>query len=115
MKKVLVIFLLTAVLPGLFAFGKKDTPPGASGTDAKQPAGAVVILGRVRIYGSEPHTYVGIETQDGKYYAISSPEKEKEIWNLQGRLVEFTVFLSSRGSLFLRDGTVTPLSWRTVD
>ncbi|MDR0601353.1 MAG: hypothetical protein LBG42_03155, partial [Treponema sp.] len=75
--------------------------------------------GAVRIYGSEPHTYAGIETGDGRVYAVWPPETEAEIRELQGYAVEFTVrFLEEPkgyGALFLKDGTVTPVSWKIVD
>jgi hypothetical protein len=45
----------------------------------------------VRVWGNEPHTYAGIETADGKRYAVFPAEKEKEIRDLQGNLIEFTV------------------------
>lgn len=78
----------------------------------------VIIIGMVRIYGSEPHTFAGIESEDGGIYAVYPREKEVEIRSLQGRLIEFTVrFLENpagEGSLYLRDGTVTPLSWHIL-
>jgi hypothetical protein len=44
--------------------------------------------------------------------------REAKISALQGRLIEFTVrFLekpAGEGSLYLRDGTVTPLSWHIL-
>jgi hypothetical protein len=115
-----VLIILTVSSPsGLFAMGKGDassSPPQSEGPEA--PANARIIRGRVRVYGNEPHTYAGIETTDGKRYAVFPAEKEKEIRNLQGNLVEFTVVFSEKpqgyGSLFLRDGSVTPLSWRIL-
>ncbi|MDR1288105.1 MAG: hypothetical protein LBK08_10890 [Treponema sp.] len=77
------------------------------------------IRGAVRVYGSEPHTYAGIETEDGRIYAVYPPEKEAELRKLQGRTLEFTVrFLpepKGYGALFLKDGTVTPVSWKTAE
>ncbi|MDR1420990.1 MAG: hypothetical protein LBI86_11505 [Treponema sp.] len=77
------------------------------------------IQGTVRVYGSEPHTYAGIETEDGRIYAIYPPEKEAELRELQGQVLEFTVRVlpepKGYGSLFLKDGTVTPVSWKTVE
>jgi hypothetical protein len=78
-----------------------------------------IIRGSVHIYGSGPGTYAGIESDDGRIFAVYPPEKETEIRQLQGYYVEFTVrFLpdpKGYGSLFLKDGAVTPLSWTIVD
>ena len=76
-----------------------------------------VIQGTVRIYGSEPHTFVGIAA-DGKAYAVYPPEKEAELRELQGRLMRFTVrFIEppqTYGSLFLQDGCVEIVSMQPL-
>jgi hypothetical protein len=101
---------------GLFACGTAQKANKTAGDDAV--ADTVIITGMVNIYGSEPHTFAGIESEDGKTYAVYPREKEEEIRPLQGRLIEFTVrFLAEpagEGSLYLKDGTVTPLSWRIL-
>jgi hypothetical protein len=91
-----------------------DKPPEQSPAED-----IVVIIGQVVIYGSEPHTFAGIDSENGKTYAVYPKEKEREMWSLQGRRIEFTVrFLDNpqgEGSLYLRDGTVTPLSWWIIN
>ena len=74
---------------------------------------------RVVVYGSEPHTYVGILSEgDGKLYAVYPPVQEEELRTLQGQRLEMTLrFLEKPqgyGSLFLKDGTVHPLSWNIL-
>ena len=73
------------------------------------------ITGMVQVYGNEPHTFVGIIDEAGVEYAVYPHSKEAELYELQGHLIEFTVvFLDEpkgEGSLYLRGGTVTPLSW----
>jgi ABC-type oligopeptide transport system substrate-binding subunit len=118
--KILAVMILLCAA-GLFACGTRQS---ANKTVAYNTAGQVskmdtqIITGTVHIYGSEPHTYAGIESEDGKTYAVYPREKEEEIRPLQGRLIEFTVrFLekpAGEGSLYLRDGTVTPLLWRIL-
>ena len=72
------------------------------------------MRGMVKIYGSEPHTWVGIETvPDGKIYAAGPPEKARELSSLQGRLIDFTVVIQDTGQPGL-SGTATVLSWRIV-
>ncbi|MDR0643917.1 MAG: hypothetical protein LBG05_03235 [Treponema sp.] len=76
------------------------------------------LRGYVQIYGNEPHTYVGI-VSNGKVYAVYPPEKEVELRKLQGRAFEFSIrFLDppqGEGGLFLKDGCITPLSWKILD
>ncbi|MDR2897455.1 MAG: hypothetical protein LBU99_01480 [Spirochaetaceae bacterium] len=82
------------------------------------------ITGRVKIYGSAPHTYVGIESaEDGTVYSVYPPEKEEALRELQGRLIRFKVKILDKsqenqsfglGSLMLSGPTVTPLSWKIV-
>jgi hypothetical protein len=115
-----VILLSIFSTTGVFAMGKKDTQTeGGGGAPTATPSGVQVIRGMVKIYGNEPHTYAGIETEDGKHYAVYPIEKEKEIRSLQGSKIEWTVIFSEKpegyGSLFLKDGSVTPLSWRVVE
>ncbi|MDR0784504.1 MAG: hypothetical protein LBE74_01285 [Treponema sp.] len=81
-------------------------------------ANTQTLRGYVQTYGAEPHTYAGI-VSGGKVYAVYPPEKEAELRKLQGQTLEFSVrFLDppqGEGGLFLKDGCVTPLSWRTLD
>jgi hypothetical protein len=108
--------LLMLGAAGLFACSTKQAVDKEKGDDTVDDT--VLITGQVHIYGSEPHTFPGIVSDDGKTYAIYPREKEGELSALQGRLIEFTVrFLEEpkgEGSLYLRDGTVTPLSWRIL-
>jgi hypothetical protein len=74
----------------------------------------------VVVYGSEPHTYVGILSEaDGKIYAVYPPAQEEALRTLQGQRLAMTLrFLEKPqgyGSLFLKDGTVSPLSWNILE
>ena len=128
-----LVFVLTAF--NLLAFGRREKvndtqhlqaqaqPGNIEAIDSNSQAGAementINIVGTVRIYGNEPHTFAGILGEDGTEYAVFPPSKENEIRELQGHLIEFAVILledgQGYGSLFLRGGTVTPVSWRLV-
>ena len=75
------------------------------------------ITGRVVVFGNEPRTFTGIEDENGIQYAIYPPAIENELRRLQGHLIEFAVVFveeQTYGSLFLRGGTVTPISWRII-
>ena len=72
------------------------------------------VQGMVKIYGNEPHTWVGIETiPAGKIYFVSPPEKAVEIRNIQGLLLEFTVIIRDTQMPGVA-GTATLLSWRII-
>ena len=79
-----------------------------------------IIRGRVRIYGNEPHTYVGIETEDtSKVYAVSPKEIDIVIRQLQGHLIEFKAVMLEKPegeeSMYLKDGTVKLISWKIIE
>jgi hypothetical protein len=62
---------------------------------------------------------VGILSEaDGKLYAVYPPAQEAELRTLQGQRLEMTLrFLEKPqgyGSLFLKDGTVSPVSWNIL-
>jgi hypothetical protein len=86
--------------------------PGSSGGNT------IKITGTVQIYGNEPHTFVGIVDESRVEYAVYPPSKEAELRKLQGHLIEFTVIMldepKGEGSMYLKGGTVTPLSWEII-
>ncbi|MCL2294613.1 MAG: hypothetical protein FWC36_07095 [Spirochaetes bacterium] len=106
----LVLIILAPV--SIFALGSREK--GANQTARN----TMTIVGKVQIYGSSPHTFVGIAAKDGTEYAVYPPEQAEKLRKLQGHLIEFTVILlgqpQSFEGLVLRGGTVTPLSWRII-
>jgi hypothetical protein len=101
------IFFITF---GLFPLGIKE--------DMNDSQNTTKITGRVVIYGNEPHTFVGIVGEDGTEYAVYPSDQEEKLRALQGHLIEFTVVLLNEsqgyGSLFLKGGTVTPVTWEII-
>jgi len=93
----------------------------SGGGDASAGKGTTeIIRGRVKIYGNEPHTYAGIETEDkSKIYAVSPPAIDKVIRELQGHLIEFKVVMlvnpEGEASMFLNDGTVKLVAWKIIE
>ena len=109
--KTAAFILLFGLLPlSMFPWGRKEQSNSMENT--------VKITGKVQIYGSVPHTYVGIIDEKGNQYSVYPPSKEEELMGLQGHLVEFTVVLLDEpqgyGSMFLKGGTVTPLEWEII-
>jgi len=100
----LMCVLLLGTLSYAHARGKKDKP--REGT----------LQGMIHVYGSEPHTWVGLKTvPDGKVYAIVPAEKADEYRDLQGRFMEVKVKFQDTAlppGLPPGDGIITPLSWQ---
>ena len=127
MKSILFLVFFVFIIPNVFSFGRKEVkkpepvPVETSNTAEQVNVGTenmAKLTGRVRIYGSEPHTYVGIEDEKGTVFAVYPPEQEKELRTLQGHLIEFSVIFLEEpkgyGSLFLKGGTVTPVKWEIL-
>ena len=78
----------------------------------------VHITGRIQIYGSDPHTFVGIIDDDRNEYAVYLPSGEDELRKLQGHIIEFAVvFLDepqNLGGLMLSGGTAMPVEWEII-
>jgi hypothetical protein len=121
-----IVFILVFVIlaTNLFSFGRREKVGDSqdsqnNNVEAAETAENIIkILGKIQIYGNEPHTFAGIVDEDGNEYAIYPSFREDELRGLQGHLIDFTVILLDEprgyGSLFLRGGTVTPLNWEII-
>ena len=107
----------------VFSCGTAASDQRGSGSSGIIPPASAVentvkITGTVEIYGSEPYTFAGIVDENHVEYAVYPPSQEAELRKLQGRLIAFTVLMLNEpkgyGSLFLKGGTVTPLSWEII-
>ena len=125
MKRAILVFLFMLTAINLFALGRREKMNDFQHSFADNietiNAGAentIKILGRVQIYGNEPHTFLGIIDENGVEYAVYPQSREEELRKLQGHLIEFTVIVLDNpqgyGSLFLRGGTVTPITWGII-
>jgi len=117
MKKVFLVLFTVLFLPACVTAREANDDLQSAGEAAV--ADTKVIMGSVVVFGNDPFTYAGIVAEDGTHYAILPPEKEAELYPLQGRLVKFTVVFvtpqePSLASLNLRGGAVTPLAWEIV-
>jgi hypothetical protein len=109
---VLILILASCASPGTKKASAEAEEPLVTAANAEVTQ---TIRGRVVVFGSEPHTFAGIVTEDGKQYNITPPEKEEEIRQFQGYVINFTVIFldvpAGPPSLALQDGTVKLLSW----
>jgi len=120
-KPVIFILFFTLIIPCVFPCGKKEKnnvqPVSAETfiTEGQGMENMIKIIGRISIYGSEPHTFVGIVDEGGTEFAVYPPEQEEKLRQLQGRLIEFTVIVldepKGEGGLYLKGGTVNPIEW----
>lgn len=79
----------------------------------------VTITGYIRIYGNDPFGTVGIETMDGKIYAVSASDEEiKEIWKAQSKKIEITgiIIKAEKDKMpgMLKDGKIELAEWRVL-
>jgi hypothetical protein len=126
-KLIAFVLFFAAAVTGAFSCGRKEKnnsqplPVETPGMGEQLNTGTentAKLIGRVQIYGNEPHTFVGIVDEEGTEYAVYPPAEEEKLRALQGRLIEFTVvFLDGprgEGGLYLKGGTVTPVSWEII-
>jgi hypothetical protein len=115
-KKALLILIFCMIPICVFSLGKGENTRESTMEDTMEDS--VKILGTVQIFGNEPHSYAGIVDEEGYQYSIYPPSQEELLRGLQGHLIEFTVIKletpQGYGSLFLRAGTVTPVSWEII-
>ena len=88
----------------------------ACATPQKEKSTEKVIRGTIRLYGNEPHLWVGIETiPDEKVYHVEPLEKAKELEALRHRVVELTAIIEERKMPLGGDGKATVISWRIIE
>lgn len=87
LKRILTI-LMTAVL---FMVLLANLGAGSMKVDKKE----IQVTGKVYLMGGEPFTYVGIQLDNGKVYALIG-EHEKELRSLQGKRLTIKGTLSGQ-------------------
>jgi len=112
MKQIIFLLFFICIIPNAFPCGKKEKKNSQASTVE------IKIIGRVKIFGNEPHTFVGIVDEKGTEFAVYPREQEEKLRKLQGHLIEFTVIVldepKGEGSLYLKGGTVQPLEWSII-
>jgi hypothetical protein len=127
MKVIVFLLFFLFIIPNAFSCGRKEKnnsqPSKIESVNTEEQSGTGAedmkkIIGRVQIYGSEPHTFVGIVDENGIEFAVYPPEQEEKLRILQGHLIEFTVTFMDEpqgyGSLFLKGGTINPVKWEII-
>lgn len=105
MKRIIFLSIMVLlIISSVFAFGQKEDK------------GMETITGIPAVYGTEPHTYVCIDTETGKVFYVH-PDNQKGVQELDRYNYIFTVeFIEgppvSLEASFHKDGTVRVLSWK---
>ncbi|MDR2701733.1 MAG: hypothetical protein LBB72_04815 [Spirochaetaceae bacterium] len=110
-----LLFFFTAF--NVFALGRKEknAANNHAGSGGKN---TTTLIGRIQVYGNEPHTFVGIVDEHDVAYSIHPPNEEAELWKLQGYLIEFTVIFLDKpqGNAGLILGrTLTLIDWKVLN
>ena len=74
------------------------------------------VEGYIKVYGNEPHTYLGIETQDGKVFVLKA-EKEllDELQNQQGYLLKLDgKFIENKSNVLFSKNQFEVVEWGKV-
>ena len=122
MKLLLLVIFIAFSTFNLYAFGRREkmNEPQTSPSECYVTTieNTITLIGRVQVYGNEPHTFVGIVDENGIEYAVYPPKQEALLRGLQGHLIKFTVIMLNEprgfGSLILTGGTVTPVTWQII-
>lgn len=78
------------------------------------------VKGYINVYGNEPFSYIGIETEDEKKYAIKAEKSViEDLWKTQGNLIEITGLITpntdaAKSFDMLKDGKIEVIEWKVV-
>ena len=77
------------------------------------------LQGYIHVYGNDPFSYLGIETEDQKQYAISADKEVlKELRKTQGNKIEITGIITKAENEkmpgMLKDGKIELAEWRVL-
>jgi hypothetical protein len=90
--KFILVILVVQIICGFSLFAMSKAPDS--------------VEGLVKVYGNEPHTYLGIETQDGKIFILKAEEEIlSELQKQQGYLLKLSgkIIEAKSKSLFDKD------------
>ena len=101
-KKLILVILVVQIICGFSLFAMSKAPDS--------------IEGCVKVYGNEPHTYLGLETQEGKVFLLKA-EKEilSELQNQQGLLLELRGKIEeTKKTLVLKHDYFEVIEWSRI-
>ena len=100
--KLFLVILMVQIICGFSLFSMSKAPDS--------------VEGYIKVYGNEPHTYLGIETQDGKVFVLKA-EKEllDELQNQQGYLLKLDgKFIENKSNVLFSKNQFEVVEWSKV-
>ncbi len=116
MKKILILlFIIGSVTQ---CFNKDNMKQDNSKLQIDNSVKQYLITGVIKVYGSEPHTYVGIKSENKKIFYIH-PDYASKVRKLQNEKYLFTVKNYDGDKKFHytmlgNDPVVIPVSWEKI-
>ena len=113
-KTAAAVCILTVVMLSLYAGGSHEDEV----LDVQNET--TTVTGHIVIYGSVPHTFPGIQCDDGRQYSITGrKEITDELEKSQGYHIEVTGIVTENRKKVpffttLKDGSIEVLSWKAV-
>ena len=74
------------------------------------------VEGYIKVYGNEPHTYLGIETKDGKIFILKAEEEIlSELQNQQGYLLKLDgKIIEAKSKSFFNKNQFEVVEWSKI-
>ncbi len=73
------------------------------------------VIGYIKVYGNEPHTYLGIETQEDKVYTVvADKEILDELQKNQGYLIQLDGTITEKKTPFMGKFQFEVKNWNIV-
>ena len=100
--KFILILLVVQIICGFSLFSMSKTPDS--------------VEGFIKVYGNEPHTYLGIETQDGKIFILKAEEEIlAELQNQQGYLLKLDgKIIEAKSKSFFNKNQFEVVEWSKI-
>jgi uncharacterized lipoprotein YajG len=125
--RVLAVIIVLLCSSFISAFGVREAESDILVVDnqqiVKENTALVTITGHINVYGSMPHTYLGIVTEDKKVYTVlADKDVLSQLQKTQGKSVALTGIIISRDEnstkmLFqtLKNGQFKLKSWKILE
>lgn len=100
--KFILILLVVQIICGFSLFSMSKTPDS--------------VEGFIKVYGNEPHTYLGIETQDGKIFILKAEDEIlTELQNQQGYLLKLAgKIIETKSKVLFNKNQFEVVEWSKV-
>ena len=100
--KLLLVILVVQIICGFSLFSMSKAPDS--------------VEGFIKVYGNEPHTYLGIETQDGKVFVLKADKDVlSELQKQQGYLLKLDgKIIENKSNVLFNKNQFEVVEWSKV-